>query len=249
MLADQMLSRIQYMHSKNFIHRDIKPENFLMGLGNAKREVFIIDFGLSKRYRDPISRAHIPFAEGKLLAGTARYASLACAQGIEPSRRDDLESLGFVLLYFLKGSLPWNGLPGDTPERKFAQVRDMKARLSIDELCSGLPPIFARYFRIVRSLEFDQAPNYAELRLLFRNLFIRMGFVFDGIYDWDGPRVTIGRVKACSDINEKNKRKSVETTEREKKPRKRVRKSDSMVVRVRMPVPSWNAARQVRVNQ
>ncbi|KAI9101511.1 hypothetical protein K1719_023755 [Acacia pycnantha] len=102
-LSVHNITRIEYVHSKGFLHRDIKPDNFLMGLGRKANQVYIIDFGLSKRYRDPATNRHIPYRENKNLTGTARYASCNTHLGIEHSRRDDLESLGYVLLYFLRG--------------------------------------------------------------------------------------------------------------------------------------------------
>lgn len=107
MLADQMISRLEYMHTNNFLHRDMKPDNFLMGNGNKRGTCFMIDFGLSKRYKDAKTGEHIPYRDNKSLTGTARYASVNTHIGIEQARRDDMESIGYILLYFLKGSLPW----------------------------------------------------------------------------------------------------------------------------------------------
>ncbi|KAL2346928.1 hypothetical protein Fmac_000928 [Flemingia macrophylla] len=184
MLADQMLTRVEYLHSKGFLHRDIKPDNFLMGLGRRSSQVYIIDFGLAKRYRDPNTNKHIPYRENKSLTGTARYASCNTHMGIEQSRRDDLESLGFVLMYFLRGSLPWQGLKAVTKKEKYDNICEKKLSTPIEMLCKSYPVEFASYFHYCRSLTFDQQPDYGFLRRLFRDLFKREGYDSDYIFDW-----------------------------------------------------------------
>lgn len=184
MLADQMINRVEYVHGKSFLHRDIKPDNFLMGLGRRANQVYIIDFGLAKKYRDSLSHQHIPYRENKNLTGTARYASMNTHLGIEQSRRDDLESLGFVLMYFLRGSLPWQGLKAGTKKQKYEKISDKKVSTSIEALCRGHPTEFASYFHYCHSLRFDDKPDYAYLKRLFRDLFIREGFQFDYVFDW-----------------------------------------------------------------
>ncbi|KAF6152276.1 hypothetical protein GIB67_005930 [Kingdonia uniflora] len=184
MLADQMINRIEFVHAKCFLHRDIKPDNFLMGLGRRANQVYVIDFGLAKKYRDTTTHQHIPYRENKSLTGTARYASMNTHLGIEQSRRDDMESLGYVLMYFLRGSLPWQGLKAGTKKQKYERISDKKVNTSIENLCRNYPTEFASYFHYCRSLRFDDKPDYAYLKRIFRDLFIREGFQFDYVFDW-----------------------------------------------------------------
>ncbi|XP_010482773.1 PREDICTED: casein kinase 1-like protein 9 isoform X2 [Camelina sativa] len=184
MLADQLITRVEFMHSRGFLHRDIKPDNFLMGLGRKANQVYIIDFGLGKKYRDLLTHSHIPYREHKNLTGTARYASVNTHLGVEQSRRDDLESLGYVLMYFLKGSLPWQGLKAGTKKQKYDRISEKKVATPIEVLCKNQPTEFVSYFRYCRSLRFDDKPDYSYLKRLFRDLFIREGYQFDYVFDW-----------------------------------------------------------------
>ncbi|XP_071732471.1 casein kinase 1-like protein 10 [Rutidosis leptorrhynchoides] len=184
MLADQLISRVEYMHIRGFLHRDIKPDNFLMGLGRKANQVYIIDYGLAKKYRDLQTHKHIPYRENKNLTGTARYASVNTHLGIEQSRRDDLESLGYVLMYFLRGSLPWQGLKAGTKKQKYDKISEKKMLTPIEILCKSYPTEFISYFHYCRSLRFDDKPDYSYLKRLFRDLFIREGYQFDYVFDW-----------------------------------------------------------------
>jgi len=184
MLADQLLGRLEYVHTKSFIHRDVKPDNFLIGLGKRQSVIHIIDFGLAKKYRDPRSHQHIPYRENKNLTGTARYASINTHIGIEQSRRDDLESLGYVLMYFIRGSLPWQGLKANTKKQKYERIMDRKMSTSTEQLCKGYATEFRSYFEYCRSLRFEDPPDYAYLKRLFKELFYRKGFQYDNMFDW-----------------------------------------------------------------
>ncbi|CAH8512692.1 unnamed protein product [Schistosoma turkestanicum] len=184
MLADQMLARIENVHNKSLIHRDIKPDNFLMGIGRHCNKVYMIDFGLAKRYRDVRTGRHIAYREDKNLTGTARYASINAHLGIEQSRRDDLESLGYVLMYFNRGCLPWQGLRATTKRQKYERISEKKMSTPVEVLCKGYPAEFQMYLNYCRGLRFDETPDYMYLRQLFRILFRTMSHQFDYVFDW-----------------------------------------------------------------
>ncbi|CAB4254290.1 similar to Saccharomyces cerevisiae YPL204W HRR25 Protein kinase involved in regulating diverse events including vesicular trafficking, DNA repair, and chromosome segregation [Maudiozyma barnettii] len=200
MLALQMICRIQYMHGRSFIHRDIKPDNFLMGTGRRGSTVHAIDFGLSKKYRDFNTHRHIPYRENKSLTGTARYASLNTHLGIEQSRRDDLESLGYMLIYFCKSSLPWQGLKATTKKQKYDRILEKKLCISIDTLCQGLPIEFAQYMSYCRNLVFDEKPDYLYLARLFKDLSIKLDYHNDHLFDWTMLRYTKAMFEKQKDL-------------------------------------------------
>jgi casein kinase 1 alpha len=184
MLADQMISRVEYVHTKCFIHRDIKPDNFLMGNGRHCNKLFLIDFGLAKKYRDNRTRTHIAYRDKKNLTGTARYASIHAHLGIEQSRRDDMESLGYVLMYFNRGELPWQGLKAGTKKQKYEKISEKKMSTPVEDLCQGFSAEFSMYMNYCRGLRFEETPDYMYLRQLFRILFRTLNHRYDYTFDW-----------------------------------------------------------------
>ncbi|KAG0048519.1 casein kinase I [Gryganskiella cystojenkinii] len=186
MVAKQMLSRVQTIHEKNLIYRDIKPDNFLVGKPHSKHAnlVHVVDFGMAKQYRDPKTKQHIPYRERKSLSGTARYMSINTHLGREQSRRDDLEAMGHVFMYFLRGGLPWQGLKAATNKQKYEKIGEKKQSTPIKELCEGFPEEFGIYLNYVRKLSFEETPDYDFLRDLFTKALKSMNEVEDGVYDW-----------------------------------------------------------------
>ncbi|KAL9022929.1 MAG: hypothetical protein Q9196_007468, partial [Gyalolechia fulgens] len=184
MLADQLILRLRYIHSKGVLHRDIKPENFLMGVGENGNQVYVTDLGLATERRDAQVKANTGCARNPRLVGTALFASINGHLGVIQHRCDDLESLGYMLLYFLRGSLPWQGLTAADQTQKEELILKEKETINIEDLCEGLPGEFAAYFDHIRSLDFDKEPKYSYLRKIFRDLFVREGFDYDHVYDW-----------------------------------------------------------------
>ena len=185
MLAYQMVQRIEYVHSRGYIHRDIKPGNFLMGKNLDNKKLFIIDFGLSKKYIDKNTGKHIIYKEGKGLTGTARYVSLNTHYGIEQSRRDDIEGIAYNLIYFAKGKLPWQGVKTKNKKEKHKKIMELKEEYNPDKLCEGLPEEFPTLLKYARKLDFEEKPDYKNIKIMFKQLISANKQQMDWKFDWD----------------------------------------------------------------
>ena len=185
----QMIQRIEYIHSKGYIHRDIKPGNFVIGKGDKSKIIYIIDFGLSKRYIDKNNKKHIPYKEGKGLTGTARYVSLFTHYGIEQSRRDDIEGIAYNLIYLAKGKLPWQGVKTKNKKEKHKKIMESKLAYSPEQLCKDLPDEFVTLLKYSRNLEFEEDPDYKKIKLMFKNHIIKNGGTMNFEYDWDKAKI------------------------------------------------------------
>ena len=185
MIGEQLVTRLEFIHSKNYLHRDIKPDNFLVGRGHKNNIIYAIDFGLAKKYKDPKTGLHIPYRDGKNLTGTARYASTNTHLGMEQSRRDDIEALGYMLIYFLKGTLPWQGMVLKDPKRKYDKIKQLKYDIKLDVLCEGQPVELAKFIQYARDMKFEDKPDYNYLRGLLRKAAEKNGLQFDSSkFDW-----------------------------------------------------------------
>ena len=184
MLGYQMVNILEFIHEKHILHRDIKPENFVMGLDELSDNVYLIDFGLAKKYRSIKTLIQYPLIKKKQLTGTARYASINALKGYEHSRRDDLESVGYILIYFLKGKLPWQNIKATTKEDKYRKILEKKVEISSKELYRGYPNELAEFLDYTKNMEYNERPNYDMLRKLFDDIMLKEKYNYDYIYDW-----------------------------------------------------------------
>ena len=185
MIAYQMVQRIEFVHSKGYIHRDVKPGNFLLGKNLDRKKIYIIDFGLSKKYIDKSTNKHIIYKEGKGLTGTARYVSLNTHYGIEQSRRDDIEGIAYNLIYFAKGKLPWQGVKTKNKKEKHKKIMELKEEYNPDKLCEGLPEEFPTLLKYSRKLDFEEKPDYKNIKIMFKQLINANKQQMDWKFDWD----------------------------------------------------------------
>lgn len=207
MIGIQLLNRLEHLHKCGFIHRDIKPDNFLIGDPARDRKslslVYMIDLGLCKKWW--VDGKHVPYREGKSLTGTPRYTSINTHKGISQSRRDDLEAVGYMLLYFLRGKLPWQGTKAATKQEMYQEIGRIKLNSKISDLCKDLPPEIEQYITQVRNLSFTESPNYHSLRSLYKRAIDRSGQKIDWEFDW--MKLPIDTLRKCGSLHRKNKNK------------------------------------------
>ena len=203
MLGEQILSILEYIHEHHIVHRDIKPDNFCMGLNNSKY-VYLIDFGLARKYRSSSTLMHYPLINKKKLTGTPRYASINALKGLEQSRRDDLESLSYVLIFLLKGELPWQHINAKSKEERNQKILDKKIEISSAKLCDGLPIEFEEFIEHIKKLEYTQKPDYDFLRNLLMNVMKNNKLIYNYIFDW----TTKEEIKKRADIEDRRRENS-----------------------------------------
>ena len=204
-LGYQMVNILQYIHDRHIIHRDIKPDNFVMGAQEDNAKLYILDFGLAKKYRSSRTLVQYPYVKKKKLTGTARYASIHALEAYEQSRRDDLESVGYVLMYFLRGNLPWQGLKVRSKEDRYKKILEKKKETSSQDLCKEFPHEFFEYVDYSKNLEYEENPDYDFLRQKFLDVLKGLNEEMDYIYDWTTK----------SDLKKRQNKKSRENSENE----------------------------------
>ncbi|XP_037930372.1 casein kinase I-like [Teleopsis dalmanni] len=231
MIGVQLIDRIKFVHSKNYIHQDIKSDNILIGRDDKSTLIYLVDFGLCHQYRNPKTGKHIQCNLRDNFCGTWSFASINALRSRTQSRRDDLEAIGYLLIYFHRGNLPWDGLSGETDSQKFEKIAEIKISTNVEDLCSGLPDDFMMYMLYCRSLKFENEPDYDFLKKLFNRTFMSYDFKMDLLFDWtpDKKHLSTFEVNKCSsnhnalkgrngkaikDINDGGKKRKIDETKK-----------------------------------
>lgn len=220
MLGYQMLTVLEYVHERHVIHRDIKPDNFALGYGELNAYLYLVDFGLAKKYRSSKTLKHYPYIKKKKLTGTARYASIHAMEEMEQSRRDDLEAVGYVLIYFIRGNLPWQGLKLKSKEDRYKKILQKKKEVSTEELCSECPKEFFEYVEYTKRMGYIEEPKYDLFKKKFLNYVVnRRKEKFDYVYDWTTEKDIKKRKEqfdiTCPRLDEDNSSSNNESEENE----------------------------------
>ena len=197
MIGLQIIDRLQYIHSKDIIHKDIKPNNFLIGRKDPKN-IYLIDFGFSQKYRSTRTGKHIQLRKAKIICGSLDYLSINGNKGFTLSRRDDLESLAYVIISLALNSLPWSKIifTKENKTKAIIETYRMKNSITAEKLCEGLPNEFAEFLNYTKKLDFEQEPNYEYLKNLLTSVLLKNQQINDYLFFWI--------------INKKNKKKEQE---------------------------------------
>ena len=182
MLSIQMIERLEYIHSKNFIHRDIKPQNFLIGISDPDK-LYLIDFGLAKKYRSKKGK-HITFSLNNNITGTPRYCSINGLRGAQQSRRDDLESLFYVITYFFRGNLPWQKLKIKSRNSRFIKINQLKKNINYKTLCENLPNELYNFGIYIKHLKFEDDPDYNYIKNCFYSILRKINAKNNNKFSW-----------------------------------------------------------------
>ena len=183
LFAIQAISLLEYVHSKNYLHRDIKPANFLVG-NPDNSQLYLIDFGNAKKFRSSKTGKHIMYMKSKLIKGALLFLSMNIFRGIETTRKDELESLGLVIIYLFLGSLPWSNEKFYSIKDGFIKIASIRQKISNEDICKGMPKEMNDYMNYVMSLNYEQCPNYEYLRKLFRNVLTKIGESNEALFSW-----------------------------------------------------------------
>ena len=221
MMGIQIIDRIEYVHSKNILHRDIKPENFVVGYENNSI-IYIIDFGISRKYRSSRTGKHLKFQILGRMFGTLRYASYNASRGVEQSRRDDLESIGYMLIYLATGVLPWKGINQKEKDKKkiYLEILLLKKYTPVETICKNLPTEFIDYIKYCKKLNFEQDPDYEYLRNLFKSILSKMNKINDMKFTWNLKRYS--KIKNNSKSINMGKDKYINFLKRKESPQTRL---------------------------
>ncbi len=184
LLGQELIPVFKFIHDKNIIHRDIKPDNISVGYDDPC-QIYFLDFGLAKKYRSSKTKVHNPITKHSKLTGTARYASINALAGWEQSRRDDLESFGYVLAYLYLGGLPWMGIQAKNKEEKYAKILNIKKQIPTEQLLKNGPQELINYLNYCKGMQYEQDPDYDYLTQLFKDLINKtLKDKIDYRYDW-----------------------------------------------------------------
>ena len=204
LLSIQMIERLEYIHSKSYIHRDIKPQNFLMGIKDIDT-VYLIDFGLAKKFRSKKGK-HIKFNINNNITGTPRYCSINALRGAEQSRRDDLESCFYVIIYFFRGNLPWQNLKIKSRQERFNKIKEIKKNVNYKILCKNLPEELYNFGMYIKHLKFEEDPDYNFMRKCFYSILKKINEKNDNNFSWLNQINNISKSNNISSSNTDSKK-------------------------------------------